>query len=103
MHLSLVSILALAPAVIAVVVDAPTIKSRRTWDVSWRLDTPKIGLTLTRDFKTFDWIDLVDAEPEKATVRLPKDVNLQPGDIWLVAWTSHGTGPIGYSEKFTIK
>lgn len=79
MHLSLVSILALAPAVIAVVVDAPTIKSRRTWDVSWRLDTPKIGLTLTRDFKTFDWIDLVDAEPEKATVRLPKDVNLQPG------------------------
>jgi hypothetical protein len=79
MHLPLLSILALAPAVIAVVVDAPTIKSRRNWDVSWRLDTPKIGLTLTRDFKTFDWIDLVDAEPEKATVRLPKDVNLQPG------------------------
>lgn len=79
MHFPIFSILALAPAVIAVVVDTPTIKSRRTWDVSWRLDTPKIGLTLTRDFKTFDWIDLVDADPEKATVRLPKDVNLQPG------------------------
>lgn len=79
MHFPIFSILTLAPAVIAVVVDTPTIKSRRTWDVSWRLDTPKIGLTLTRDFKTFDWIDLVDADPEKATVRLPRDVNLQPG------------------------
>lgn len=79
MHFPIFSILALVPAVIAVVVDTPTIKSRRTWDVSWRLDTPKIGLTLTRDFKNFDWIDLVDADPEKATVRLPKDVNLQPG------------------------
>ena len=79
MHFPLFSILALVPAVIAVTLDTPKIKSRRTWDVTWRLDTPQIGLTVTQDFKEFEWIELVDAEPEKATVKLPKDLRLKPG------------------------
>jgi hypothetical protein len=78
MRFSLLSILALAPVAFALVLDAPIIKSRRTWNLTWRLDTPEVGFFLTRDFKTFDFIDVVPAEPEKATVSVPREL-LRPG------------------------
>lgn len=79
MRFSLLSILALAPAALAVVVDTPKIKSRRTWDLTWRLDTPKIGFTITRDFINHDFLDVAVARKEAATFRIPRDVNLEPG------------------------
>ncbi|KAJ5981901.1 hypothetical protein N7522_013529 [Penicillium canescens] len=103
MRFSLLSILALMPTALAVVVDEPKMRSRRTWDLTWRLDTPRIGFSITRDFITHEFIDVAMAEPEKATLRVPKDVNLRPGDVWLVAWTDDGRGPIGVSQKFTLK
>ena len=78
MRFSLCSILALAPATFALVLDTPVMKSRRTWDLTWRLDTEDVGFFLTRDFKTFDFIGVAPAEPEKATVRVPREL-LRPG------------------------
>jgi len=78
MRFLLLSIFAVAPVAFALVLDTPTMKSRRTWDLTWRLDTEDVGVFLTRDFKTFDFIGVAPAEPEKATVRLPKEL-LRPG------------------------
>jgi hypothetical protein len=78
MRFSLLPILALAPVAFALVLDTPTIKSRRTWDLTWRLDTEDVGFFLTRDWETFDFIGVAPAEPEKATVRVPREL-LRPG------------------------
>lgn len=75
---SLLSILALTPAAFSLVLDTPTMKSHRTWDLTWRLDTENVGFFLTRDFKEFDFIGVAPAGPEKATVRVPREL-LRPG------------------------
>lgn len=78
MRLSLLPILALLPAAFGIVVDTPVRKSRRTWDLTWRLDTEDVGFFLTRDWETFDFLGVAPAEPEKATVRVPREL-LRPG------------------------
>lgn len=78
MRLLLLSILALSPVAFGLVLDTPIRKSRRTWDLTWRLDTEDVGFFLTRDFETFDFLGVAPAEPEKATVRVPKEL-LRPG------------------------
>ncbi|CAI7642456.1 hypothetical protein N7533_003752 [Penicillium manginii] len=87
MHLSFLSILALAPAALGIVVNDPIMKSKRTWQLSWNIDTPKTGFFLTRDWKEMEFIGVAETVKETATFRLSKEL-VRPGEVWIVAYTN---------------
>jgi hypothetical protein len=78
MYLSFLSILALAPAALGIVVNDPIMKSKRTWQLSWNIDTPKTGFFLTRDWKEMEFIGVAETAKETATFRLSKEL-VRPG------------------------